>query len=1130
MFDAVKDYLVPKRFGVVAYVCLIVHFLCGLTFTAVTSALRASETGKFSCDVDVKSATVDVEKTCYSRYEKTYESPLPLYGFVLLSFGSSVLISVIYSLGVSARVEAVERTLNTNDSEEASHRFYVFYFYFLHLILRSLLAILSTVLQHLFFYPDGFVIEFNCNPSTPDVDNRIGNYITRSRDKSDNISISCENPTASEKQLWSVAVSVLNSAFALITLSEVVYLIRQKFCTSNPGWSCDNEFITTYLLHTQYVPLADDLPITTENTTSSTNYIGCYKEQVLKRLRPHDICYAKDTDLDHMYIDLIINTERARHNFSDKNKRHEIFDVYMKVPRTSIRLQEIKDLFHPNKDTMESCPRTILAVGRPGIGKTVLTEKIIRDWAKEIDEFYTNKVAVYLKFRWFNFEEFKMLSLKMFLRYGTGLGEEEFETIFDTIISEPERLLLIFDGLDEFSGNFERCFDESRIFSNNPDTSMPGMTLFIKLVSGNMLDGTTVLVTTRPTADNFYSKMRFDRRVEILGFTQDKIKEYVIRFCQNAGKEEFQLEILNYIQSSSDLLNLCYIPVNCYIVCATLSGCLDNVTADDTDPFPTTLTELYRTAVNHFEKNHDRISDEKTTTGLQKLAFDGMEKGQLVFNALDFNDSMKDSSLVNSSSNPFYSGQSQYCFIHLTIQEFLAARYVTETLNSKEIAQFISSHIKEGKWHLVVQFIAGLLSKKLSDTNFHDCVFALTKAVTLYDGVFYLMYHNNILVTKWLREVNDKKIIIKACEETELNLVTTIEMKSASEISVGDWKAVVFVFQHLKKLKQINLYGFFPTTHFLHALSKLLKQHCLEKLYLYNAWLLDPGSINQVVNALSISKCQLNHDHSKLTDFVTVFHFDDECMSSLCALIKNGHACHLQRLNLVFGQISLCGISQLYKVLTEVPCYELTCLELTTTSNKMSNEEVRMLCDALIRGHHNLEKLVLRSFIPATENMSYLNEILCDERGKLRELVMKFEGKIGDEGVYKLCTGALVQERCKLTCLDLTSCSLTVNCIFDVCNALIDNHCKLSELGFTDSNIGNDGVKVLCTNALTQKQCKLTKLKLDKCGLTDDCVRCLYDTLKNGNCHLVFLSLLNNHFSQDNRKRLRDINDTEIKL
>ena len=91
-----NDYFVPKRFGIVAYVCVIVHFLCGLVFTAVTAALRASENGKFSCSVDAKSTATykkQVDQVCFARYDQAYNSPLPLYGFVL-----SVNVSIICSL------------------------------------------------------------------------------------------------------------------------------------------------------------------------------------------------------------------------------------------------------------------------------------------------------------------------------------------------------------------------------------------------------------------------------------------------------------------------------------------------------------------------------------------------------------------------------------------------------------------------------------------------------------------------------------------------------------------------------------------------------------------------------------------------------------------------------------------------------------------------------------------------------------------------------------------------------------------------------------------------------------------------------------------------------------------------
>jgi hypothetical protein len=125
MIDAIKDYLAPKRFGIVAYVCVIVHFLCGLVFTAVTAALRASENGKFSCSVDAKSTATykkQVDQVCFARYDQAYNSPLPLYTFVLLSIGLSVVVSIIYSLLVWKRVEEIESSNERQTDGEAEHR------------------------------------------------------------------------------------------------------------------------------------------------------------------------------------------------------------------------------------------------------------------------------------------------------------------------------------------------------------------------------------------------------------------------------------------------------------------------------------------------------------------------------------------------------------------------------------------------------------------------------------------------------------------------------------------------------------------------------------------------------------------------------------------------------------------------------------------------------------------------------------------------------------------------------------------------------------------------------------------------------------------------------------------------
>ena len=474
-------------------------------------------------------------------------------------------------------------------------------------------------------------------------------------------SITCENTSASEKRVWWVIISVLNTGFASIMLMEMIRLCR-RFLT------CDTEFITDYLLRKHYTR------VRFYKLTNLQECIDFYKGQVLEPSRTTDVVFGPKTGLDDLYIDVVIHTERAPHKFSKHMQRHEIFDVYMEVPQHSIRLKEVKDLFYHNEDTKGKSPRKILAVGRPGIGKTVLTERIMRDWANGVDIFYRRKIVFYFKFRWFDSNELKDTTLKAFLRHGTGLSDEKFERIYQVITNRPEKAILVFDGLDEFSGNVD-CLDHLPP-PNDPNICMSGISLFLKLISGRLLSKETVLVTSRPTANDFYSRLTFDRTVEILGFTSDKIEKYVSQFCDNNNRGDLKQKIWNHIKSSSDLLNLCYIPVNC---------------RNDTDAVPTTVTELYQLAITYFDKHHNRKlsgqSSEEVIKKLQLLAYDGIEPRQLVFDEESFDGEMKNSGLLNSLSSAI---STQFCFIHLTVQEFLAARHVTETFTPEKIKEFIS--------------------------------------------------------------------------------------------------------------------------------------------------------------------------------------------------------------------------------------------------------------------------------------------------------------------------------------------------------------------------------------------------------------------------------------------------------
>ncbi len=1126
MIDAFKDYLAPKRFGIVAYVCVIVHFLCGLVFTAVTAALRESEIGKFSCIVDAKSTATyktQVDKACFSRYEQVYNTPLPLYGFVLLSVGSTVLASVIYSLLVSKRVDEIESSHErradggNGDAENHGHgenrTVYVFCLYFVHLVLRFLCGIIFTVLQHTFFYPNSFDLKFRCNLPPAEVTSKNININTprNASQLKNNTSVPCENPTASEKKLFGTIVFVINVMVTFIILVEVIYLSRRLpvlNCHSGVNWSCDTEFVNSYFLRKRYVNVPDEVPLETVNK----EYIDIYKQQIRNRVRSPDIRHLRQTGAsDDLHVDVIIHTGRARYKFSkfpEKMKKHEIYDVFNEVPPTSLRLEKIRDLFRANKDTKGIIPSRILVIGRPGIGKTVLTEKIIRDWANGIDELLYDKIPLIFKFRWFKLEELTNLPLKTFLQIGTeNVSEESFEGIYEEITKEPKKAILIFDGLDEFNGNPVSYLDQSRVISNDPNTCMSAMNLFIKIIMGSFLPGATVLVTSRPTAENFYSRFMFDQTVEIIGFTPNKVEKYVTRFCDNNNGTDLKPKIWSHINSSSELLNLCYIPENCFIVCVTLSGCLSDP-ENYTSALPTTLTELYQTAIDDFEKQHHRNVDgkstkeeafeklrEETLKKLQLISFRGMEKGQLIFDQDKFDEQTKKSGLVNSLLNPISPLETQFCFIHLTIQEFLAARHVTETLSPADIKKFISNHLRIHQWHLVLQFIAGLLGKKMtmSDSKYKDCVMVFAEGFDKTHDTMRLNY-NQVFVMKCLREGGHEGIAKDVCETTGIKDVVAL-CTGTDNISPSDWEAVTFVCKHMENFSSFNLS---IRSDCLKEILKLLQIRCIDQLTLNLSPRSSGAEVERVFGAL-MDKCTVNHTHHVNLTSLKLFNF----------------------------VLSSTGISKLCKALDSEHFVELTSLDLSCS--KIEDEQAIVLFNTLIKGPRKLTVLSLPACSLTGQCVPALVKTLQDEHCKLVELSLG-GNKIGFEGVRLLCDDVLTKKNCRLTDLNLDNCSLTRQCISRLSKALQDEHCKLNVLSLNLNDIGDEGVCVLFEDALTNGNCNLTELDLRDCSLTDKCIPTLCETLQDKRCGLKTLHLFDekshrfhNNFTDNGRKMLCEV-------
>ena len=905
---------------------------------------------------------------------------------------------------------------------------------------------------------------------------------------------------------------------------EIIRLCRLfPVCQYIIGRKCDIEFIKVYLLRKEYMSVENEIP------SVRLNLQQCIEDYKTFRLNEQE----PDSVPDESYINLVIQTQRARHIFSNDMKRHEIYNVYMKVPHNSTLLKDVKDLFCPNKDTKQKFPHKILVIGRPGIGKTVLTEKILLDWANELDPFYNDKIAFYFKFRWFNRNQIPV-TLKTFLCNGTQLSNEKFQEIYEEITKHPEKAILIFDGLDELNSDLDCPNDWPP--PNDSDFPMSAISLFRKLISGHLLPEATVLVTSRPTANQFYSKFKFDRTVEIIGFTKDRIEQYITKFCQSHNRNDLEPKIWNHVQSSSDLLNACYIPVNCWIVVTILFERLEDP-RDEISALPTTLTELYQAAISHFDEKHSRKLDgqssEEATKKLQLLAVKGIEPMQLIFDNASFDEEMKQSGLLNSLSNPYSQVQTQFCFIHLTIQEFLAAKHVVESFHPEEIKELISSHLNSGKWHLVLQFIAGLLGKEIKILKKDRCkvkycvlAFAESFKFISFDGVYYVAESYTLLfIMKCLREVEDEEIVKEACETTAINDIVGLFYGSGPvKMTSSDWSAVFLVCKHMKNLKKMNLMKAKLSEECYLAVLRLLEQRCVEELELGGS---SSGTKGNIFKSLMKSKCSLNHEHSKLTKLFLLDHdVTDEILSAMCEFFRNGHGICLKELTLASCKISSHELSIFCQVLDDKLCPHLTYLNFGY--NHIADEGLTFglteLCRTLTKQKLlKLTELVLSGCSLTNECVPALCELLINECCNLIDLSLEGNPGIKAEGLRMLCELALTKEHCKLERLDLYGCSLTDDCLPELCNALQDEHCKLTCLTLSENKIADKGLHMLCELALTKEHCKLVELNLSHCSLTDECIHDLGKILQDEHCRLKKLNLNGNKFTEKGRKSIHEI-------
>ncbi|KAL0146807.1 hypothetical protein M9458_057746, partial [Cirrhinus mrigala] len=414
------------------------------------------------------------------------------------------------------------------------------------------------------------------------------------------------------------------------------------------------------------------------------------------------------TLLNNIYTDLYItqgcseqvNTEHEVRQIEVASRRHDSQEIQV----------ECKNLFEaPEQDKQI---RTVLTKGVAGIGKSVSVQKFVLDWA-EGKENQDISFIFPLPFREMNLKEKEKLSL-------IDLITQFFPEIKGmNLTRRNQKVLFILDGLDEF--RLPLNFKENETLH---DVSSPSSldVLLTNLIKGNLLPSALIWITTRPAAASKIPSDCIDRLTEIRGFNDAQKEEY---FRKRFTDENLAKEIIDHVKQSKSLFIMCHIPVFCWISATVLQNILEvkrnnvvkNNQADDAskklqesniEDTPKTLTQMYahflRFQILQSRRKYDGeytpdISwDKDAILSLGKLAFHQLEKNNVIFYDTDLKDCGIDvykASVYSGMCTQIFMEETgivlgtMYCFVHLSIQEFIAALYAHLFLDIKKRSIFV---------------------------------------------------------------------------------------------------------------------------------------------------------------------------------------------------------------------------------------------------------------------------------------------------------------------------------------------------------------------------------------------------------------------------------------------------------
>ncbi|KAF5888500.1 NACHT, LRR and PYD domains-containing protein 3-like isoform X1, partial [Clarias magur] len=838
------------------------------------------------------------------------------------------------------------------------------------------------------------------------------------------------------------------------------------------------------------------------------------------------------TLLNEIYTELYITEGDG----GDVNNEHEVRQIEAASRRRTTEETPIKcnDIFKSLSE-QDKPIRSVLTKGVAGIGKTVSVQKFIVDWAEGKANQDVHLIFP-LPFRELNLMKDQKLSLMELLHVC-------FKETKETEMFSLKKVLFIFDGLDEcrFPLDFQTTV---RVCDVTESVSVP--VLLINLIKGNLLPSALIWITSRPAAADQIPSECVHRVTEVRGFNDPQKEEY---FRKSISDQSLAKNIITHLKSLRSLYIMCHIPVFCWISAAVLERMLGEAESGE---IPKTLTQMYThfliIQINIIREKYSKKqeSDEEMLLKLGQLAFEQLEKGNLIFYEEDLREcgiDVREAAVYSGVCTQIFREEfglhqsKVYCFVHLTIQEHLAALYVHLMFmmekrnvlkkNQASKLQFtvldfhkcaVDEALKSQTGHLDL-FLRFLLGFSL-ESNQKRLQVLITQT-----GSSSQSTEETVQYIKWKisRECSiEKSINLFHClnelgdNSLEEEIQHYLKSGKQSELSSSQWSALVFVLltsaQELEEFDQNKYIS--PDKITDDVLLKLMPVIAESRKAIIRCDKVGVRSCSALVSALNSETSNLRELHLTVKTLnLADSTLGDSGVKTLSAVLENPH-CKVESLRLRGCGVSDEGCAALTSALRSNPSH---LRDLDLSNNKSGDSGVKRLCAVLENPHCKLETLRLERCGVSDEGCAALTSALRSNSSHLRELDLS-ENKVGDSGVKCLCA-VLENPDCKLETLGLYDCGVSDEGCAALTSALRSNPSHLRELNLSENKVGDSGVKCLCA-VLENLHCKLETLRLRVCGVSDEGCAALISALRSNPSHLRDLDLSNNNKIGDSGKKL----------